>query len=101
MCRHREAYEESFKRTLEFSNNIFDFTYTRNYMHEDYSITPKSNSANISFILLTKDPATIKKYTIQLTMLQGILEQNLVMLRDAKEKATRLIALLQKEYNMK
>jgi hypothetical protein len=96
-----KAYEEYFKRTLDFSNNIFDFTYTRNYMHEDYSITPKLHSANITFILLTKEPATIKKYTIQLTMLQGILEQNLLLLRSAKEKATRLIALLQKEYNMK
>jgi hypothetical protein len=96
-----KAYEEYFKRTLDFSNNIFDFTYTRNYMHEDYSITPKVQPANIIFTLLTKDPATIKKYTIQLTMLQGILEQYLVVLRSAKEKATRLIALLQKEYNMK
>ncbi len=95
------AYEEYFKRTLDFSNNIFDFTYTRNYMHEDYSITPRSHAANINFILLTKDPATIKQYTIQLTMLQGILEQNLLVLRSAKEKATRLIAQLQKEYNMK
>jgi len=96
-----KAYEEYFKRTLDFSNNIFDFTYTRNYMHEDYSITPRLHAANITFILLTKEPATIKKYTIQLTMLQGILEQNLLILRSAKEKATRLIALLQKEYNMK
>jgi hypothetical protein len=96
-----KAYEEYFKRTLDFSNNIFDFTYTRNYMHEDYSITPKLQSANIPFILLTKEPSIIKKYTIQLTMLQGILEQNLLVLRSAKEKATRLIALLQKEYNMK
>ena len=95
------AYEEYFKRTLDFSNNLFDFTYARNYMHEDYSITPKSHSADITFILLTKEPATIKKYTIQLTMLQGILEQNLLLLRSAKEKATRLIALLLKEYNMK
>lgn len=96
-----KAYEEYFKRTLDFSNNIFDFTYTRNYMHEDYSVTPKLKAANITFTLLTKEPATIKKYTIQLTMLQGILEQNLLVLRIAKEKATRLIVLLQKEYNMK
>jgi hypothetical protein len=96
-----KAYEEAFNRTLDFSNNIFDFTYTRNYMHEDYSITPKLLSPDIPFILLTKDPATIKKYTILLTMLQGILEQNLIILRTVKEKANRLIALLQKEYNMK
>ncbi len=95
-----KAYEEYFKKTLDFSNNIFDFTYARNYLHEDYSITPKLQPANITFILLTKDPATIKKYSIQVTMLQGILEGNLFGLRAAKEKATRLIALLQKEYNL-
>ena len=94
-----KAYEEYFKKTLDFSNSLFDFTYTRNYMDKDYNITPKLQLANITFILLTKDPTTIKKYAIQLTMLAGILEGNLFLLKTAKEKATRLIALLNKNYH--
>jgi hypothetical protein len=94
------AYEEYFKRALDFSGNIFDFGYTRNTLNEDYSIKPKLQLAKTNFILLSKDPAVFKKYTNDMSLLMGVLETYMFTVKNAKEKATRLIAFLQKEYHL-
>jgi hypothetical protein len=94
------AYEEYFKKTLDFSGNIFDFTIARADMHEDYTFTQKASKGKINLKPLTSDPQTIKKYAIQVSLLESILESFMLKLKYIKEKATNLIALLQKEYHL-
>jgi len=96
----RNAYEEYFKKTLDFSENIFDFGYARNTLNNDYSIKPKLQLVKTNFILLSKDPAVFKKYTNDMSLLMGVLETYMFGVKNAKERATRLIAFLQKEYHL-
>jgi len=92
------AYEEYFKKTLDLSSSIFDFTYARADMHEDYTMVPKIPKAAPR--LLTTDPAILKKYAIQLALSKGILQGYVLSLKQAKDKAVLLIALLQKKYHL-
>jgi hypothetical protein len=93
------AYEEYFKRALDFSGNIFDFGYTRNTLNTDYTVQPKLQLGKINFILLSKDPVVFKKYSNDMSLLIGVLETYMFNVKNAKEKATQLIAFLQKEYH--
>jgi hypothetical protein len=94
------AYEEYFKKALDFSENIFDFGYTQNTLTNDYTVKPKLQLAKTNFILLSKDPAIFKKYTNDMSLLIGVLETYMFAVKNAKEKATQLIAFLQKEYHL-
>jgi hypothetical protein len=96
-----KAYEEYFKKTLDLSNSIFDFTYARGTLHEDYTITAKTQQQKIDTKLLTTDPAVLKKYAIALSLSKGILQGYIISLKAAKDKAVSLIALLQKKYDLK
>lgn len=96
-----KSYEEYFKKTLDFSENIFDFGYARNTLTEDYVVKPKFHLEKINFILLSKDPAVFKKYSNDMSLLMAVLENYMFIVKNAKEKATRLIAFLQKEYHLK
>jgi hypothetical protein len=94
------AYEEYFKKALDFSENIFDFGYTQNTLNNDYTVKPKRQLAKTNFILLSKDPAVFKKYTNDMSLLIGVLETYMFTVKNAKEKAIQLIAFLQKEYHL-
>ena len=96
-----KSYEEYFKKALDFSENIFDFGYARNTLTEDYVVKPKFHLEKINFILLSKDPAVFKKYSNDMSLLMAVLENYMFIVKNAKEKATRLIAFLQKEYHLK
>ncbi len=95
------AYEEYFKKALDYSGNIFDFGYTQNTLNSDYSIKPKLQLAKTNFILLSRDPAVFKKYTNDLSLLMGVLETYMFNVKNSKEKAIELIGFLQKEYSLK
>lgn len=95
------AYEEYFKKSLDYSENIFDFGYTRNTLNNDYSVNPKLQLTKINFVLLSKDPAVFKRYANDVSLLIGVLETYMFNIKAAKERAAQLIVFLQKEYSLK
>ncbi|HMG69213.1 MAG TPA: hypothetical protein VK588_16055, partial [Chitinophagaceae bacterium] len=95
-----KAYEDYFKKTLDLSGSIFDFTYARVDLHENYTMTPKIQKRKMDFKLLTTDPAIIKRYAIELSLVKGILEAYIISIKEAKDKAVSLIALLKTKYHL-
>jgi hypothetical protein len=95
------AYEDYFKKALDYSENLFDFGFARNTLGNDYSIKPKFQPGEINFNLLSKDPIVFKKYANDMSLLIGVLETYMFNVKNAKEKATDLLAFLQKEYSIK
>jgi len=94
-----KAYEEYFKKTLDLSSSVFDFTYARADLHEDFSVTPKISKLPPK--LLTSDPVVLKKYAISLALSKAILQQYILNLKQIKDKAVALKALLRREYHLK
>lgn len=95
------AYENYFNKALDYSENIFDFGLARNTLGNDYSVKPKFQLGEINFTILSKDPLVFKKYANDLSLLIGVLETYMFEVKNAKEKAIRLIEFLQKEYHLK
>ncbi len=94
-----EAYDQYFKKTLDLSISIFDFTIARVDMDNNYNLTPKPQQKALK--LLTADQTTFKKYAIQLSLLKGILQEYVSNLVQARRKAIALITLLKKEYRLR
>jgi len=93
-----KAYEEYFKKTLDLSSSIFDFTYARADLREDFTMVPKIPKSDPK--LLTTDPAILKKYAIQLSLSKGILQGYVLSMKQAKDRAVALISLLKKKYRL-
>jgi hypothetical protein len=94
-----EAYDQYFKKTLDLSISIFDFTIARADMDSNYKVQPKVQERDLK--LLTADQTTFKKYAIQLSLLRGIVIEYISNLMQAKQEAASLIALLKKEYRLR
>jgi hypothetical protein len=94
-----EAYDQYFKKTLDLSISIFDFTIARFDLDNNYKPRRKSQLSQLR--LLTTDQLTFKKYAIQLSLLKGVLQEYILNLVQAKQNAISLIALLKKEYHLR
>jgi hypothetical protein len=95
-----DAYNEYFKKTLDQSTAIFDFSFGRIQLDERYHVIPVMPAPKIDFKLLTTDPATLKKYANQLSLSKSILQGYIINLITAKMRATSLIILLKKKYHL-
>jgi hypothetical protein len=95
-----DAYNEYFKKTLDLSTAIFDYSYARVDLDERYHIKPIIPKEKIEFKLLTADPAILKKYANQLSLSRSILQGYIINLIAAKTRATSLIILLKKKYRL-
>lgn len=95
-----KAYDDYFKKTLDLSGSIFDFTYARADLNDDYTMTAKIQKRKMDFKLLTTDPTTIKKYAIELSLSKGILQAYILSAKEAKDKAASLITLLKTKYHL-
>jgi len=92
-----KAYDEYFKKTLESSSSIFDFTYARINLDNNFNATPKM--AMFSPKLLTADPSALKSYAIKLSLLKTILQGYVVTLVGAKQEAVALLRILNRNYH--
>jgi len=93
------AYEEYLKKTLDLSISIFDFTYARATLSDDYKMIPKARPADLK--LLTADRAAFKNYAVHLSLLKAILQGYLINLKEAELRAAALIELLKKTYHLR
>jgi hypothetical protein len=95
-----DAYNEYFKKTIDQSMAIFDFSFARIELDERYHVINNTPAPKNDFKLLTTDPATLKKYVNQLSLSKSILQGYIVNLITAKTRATSLIILLKKKYHL-
>lgn len=94
-------YNEQFKKCFDYSSNLFDFTVARNPLQENFQRANTSPIKLDSLHLLTHDPYQLQKYCNELTMLQSIINGYVLNLAMAKNKASALIGLLQKKYDLR
>ena len=95
-----EAYKEYFIKTLDLSISIFDFSLVTGTLHENYTITPRRPLQKNQLKFLTTDSAVLKKYAIQLSLSKTIFQTYVLNIKEAKDKAASLIALLKKKYHL-
>jgi hypothetical protein len=95
-----EAYMEYFKKTLDLSISIFDFSLANGTLHENYTITPRRQLQKNELKFLTTDSVILKKYAIQLSLSKTIFQTYVLNIKEAKDKAASLIALLKKKYHL-
>jgi hypothetical protein len=93
-------YKQAFNASFENSKNIFDLSYMHVRVKDDLSYTRIFNKDTAHFRLNDSRPEVLKRYTSDLIMQQNLCEGYLIDLKEAKKRATRLIALLQKEYKL-
>jgi hypothetical protein len=65
-------------------------------LNNDYSISAKLQLAKINFILLSKDPAVFKKYTNDMSLLMGVLENLYVQCEKCQRKSNSIDRILTK-----
>jgi len=95
-----EACKEYFKKTLDLSISIFDFSLASGTLHENYTVTPRRQLQKNELKFLTTDFAVIKKYAIQLSLSKTIFQSYVLNIKEAKDKAAALIALLKNKYHL-
>jgi hypothetical protein len=92
-----KIYEETMKRLVFFSEDIFDNTYEKLKFNNDSSFT--RNLQWDKSKLLTNDGAILKKYGRMVVTAQGMIAYYITLLQDIKAKAVSLLLFLKKEYD--
>ena len=80
-----QYYNEQFKKTFDFSTNLFDFTFARSPLQENFKVKPLNNFNTTRFKLVSTDELIRKKYVSNLIMLQTIIGTYLIDLKFASE----------------
>ena len=93
-------YKQAFNTAFENSKNIFDLSYVHFRLKDDLSFSKIFNRDTARFKLNDARPAVLKRYTADLIMQQNICENYLMELKEANNRAIRVIALLKKEYKL-
>jgi len=97
----KDYYNEEFKKSFDYSSNLFDFSYLHLHLNDDYTIKSIMKYDTAHFKLLSSDPEVLRKYVAYVIMQQNLCMSYVVQLKYAKEQATRLIALLNREYKLR
>ena len=93
-----QYYNEQFKKTFDYSLNLFDFTYARTPLQEDFKFKQLNDFKTTKFKLVSADELTRKRYVSNVIMLQTIIGTYVFDLKFAADYETRFIALLKKKY---
>lgn len=93
-----QYYNEQFKKTFDYSTNLFDFTLARSPLQENFQFKQLNNFQTTSFKLVTTDEVTRKKYMNHLVMLQTIIGTYIYDLKFVKDYEKKLIQLLKNKY---
>jgi hypothetical protein len=89
-------YEETMKRVVFFSEDIFDNMYEKLNLNNDYSFT--RNMQWDKSKLLTSDIAILKKYARMIVTAQGVIAYYITLLQEMKTRSVSLLLFLKKEY---
>ena len=92
---HMQVLYESY----QLSQTIFDIRILNDYVTRENA--PLILQSNKQFSLLTKDNNTLLLYAAKLYGARGTLFQSINLLKNQKDRAERLIELIQKEYHLK
>jgi hypothetical protein len=93
-----QSYSEVFKKTLDYSANIFDFTLVRNPLQENFQVKQLNNFNTTTFKLVSNDKVTIQKYLSNVVMQQIVIATYISDLKLASDYEKKLIALLKRKY---
>jgi hypothetical protein len=93
-----QYYNEQFKKTFDYSVNLFDFGYARTPVQENFEIKRLVDPKTAVYKLITTDEVTRKKYISNVVMLQNIIGSYVYDLKATKDYEGRLIELLEREY---
>ena len=96
-----ESYSEVFKKPLDYSNNLFDFTLVRNPLQENFQVKQLNNFKTTSFKLVSTDKGFIQTYLSKVVMQQIVIASYILDLKLEGDYENRLIPLLKKEYGLK
>ena len=95
-----QSYSEVFKKTLDYSTNLFDFTLVRNPLQENFQVKQLNNFNTTSFKLVSTDKVTIQKYLSNVVMLQIVIGTYVMDLKLAADYESKMIGLLEKKYGI-
>ena len=95
-----QAYSETFKKTLDYSFNLFDFTLLRNPLQENFQVKKLNNFKTTSFKLVSTDEIIIQKYLSMVVMEQIVIGTYICDLKLARDYESKLIGLLKNKYGI-